>query len=97
MDRFLHFFVIPCAEIAAYDNAGAHAKAHEKAGHHENQVSAAGNRRKGFFSDKVSYYYGVGGVIKLLGEVTQKHGNGEFQYSLPGRAKGHVLGGEQFF
>ena len=90
MDGFLHFFKIPCAEIAADDNTGAHAKSHEETGHHEDKVSAAGNCGKGFFSHKVADYDAVGGVIKLLKKMSDKNRNGKTDKTFPYRTFCHI-------
>ena len=40
---------------------------------------------------------GVGGVIKLLRQISKQHRNGKFHDPLPGRTKGHILGGKECF
>ena len=64
--------------ILGNENACTHGDAAEQARQHKDQVAGGTDGRKGLLGKEVADDEGVGGIIKLLRNITNQHWNSKF-------------------
>lgn len=93
MDGALKFFNLARAVIAGDHNACAHGDAVKKADHEKDQAAGGADCREGVASEKVSYDQGVGCVVELLEQISQKKRESEHDDLFPDRPFCHQCAG----
>ena len=91
VDGTAHILILPRAEISGDDNAGAHSYAVEEADHHKDQAAGGADGGKGVFADVIADTPSVKGIIKLLENIAEEHGQSEQKHTLPDGAFGEGL------
>ena len=51
--------------------------------------------RQRIIADIAAYDDGIRGVVKLLGQIADQHGDGKLKTALPGSAQSHIVRGEK--
>ena len=93
MDGVTHIPESCRAELLGDDHACAEADAVDEAYKQENEVACAADGGKGPVAEQIAHDEGIGGVVELLKEVSEKQGNGKEGDGLPYGAAGHAVFG----
>lgn len=86
VDGFLHFFYFLRAVIPGDDNSRAHGYSLKETDHQKNQVARRADGGERVAAKKVSNNQGIGGIVQLLKQISQKERERESDELLPDAA-----------
>ena len=84
-----------CAVTLCYQDAYACGDAHKKRKQKVEYGGGAADGRQRIIADIAAYDDGIRGVVKLLGQIADQHGDSKLKNALPGSAQSHIVRGEK--
>ena len=84
-----------CPEILGDHDAGSHGDADKQDKQKVQNRSRAAHGGQGIIAHIAAHHNAVNGVIKLLGNVADEHGDGKGDNLFPGRSHRHIRGREK--
>ena len=84
-----------CAVTLCYQDAYACGDAHKKRKQKVEDGGGAADGRQRIIADIAAYDDGIRGVVKLLGQIADQHGDSKLKNALPGSAQSHIVRGEK--